>query len=116
MSALLSIALFRRVGQVSNSFHFNGKIFNGAIVNNLNSFHTTKFTQGFDEFQDPVKEDSIEFITGRAWTPADLRRKVIRITIIFLFIKFLICLFVFLRALMIFTNYGLFYIKKEIFY
>lgn len=37
-------------------------------------FHSTNALRGFEDFYDPVREDVLQ--TGRAWTVADLRRKV----------------------------------------
>ena len=38
-------------------------------------FHKSCIVQGFEEFSD-VKKVNETFVTGRAWTAADLRRKV----------------------------------------
>ena len=37
-------------------------------------FHSSNALRGFEDFYDPVREDVLQ--TGRAWTVADLRRKV----------------------------------------
>ena len=39
------------------------------------SFHTSNIARGFEEFYDQSEKNEL-LITGRAWTAADLRRKV----------------------------------------
>ena len=44
-------------------------------VENVKCFHAGGVSQGFNEFYD-VKVPGTDLVTGRAWTLADVRRKV----------------------------------------
>lgn len=45
------------------------------IIASFRQFHSSGAIRGFEEFKDVVKQDEV-MKTGRAWTNADLRRKV----------------------------------------
>ena len=88
---------------------------------NFRSFHAGGLSQGFNEFYD-VKVPGEPLTTGRAWSLADVRRKVryaFFTTVCFSIcelhlIQSLISSLSSSRVLMIFTDYGLYYIKNEI--
>ena len=51
------------------------KCIRNPVLDSFRPFHSSSSVLGFEEFKDQVRADEV-VKTGRAWTNADLRRKV----------------------------------------
>jgi hypothetical protein len=83
-------------------------------LNNTKFYSASSIQRGWEEFHDVPLQKNEEFVTGRGWTATELRRKVRSQNSLFIYCH---SYFVFSlsRVSKICTNFGLFYIKKEIY-
>jgi hypothetical protein len=89
------------------------KRFSRSLVSSCpgRGYHCTSASYGIKEFFDPVLPAGEVFVVGREWSVADLRRKVE-----FLLFRSNSPLTTLSRVTVTYTNFGMSYTKKEIFF
>ena len=75
--ALVTIVIMSLYASILSVASRNLKVaFKAPVVTSVKSFHSGGVVRGFEEFKDQLNKDEA-MKAGRAWTTADLRRKVL---------------------------------------